>query len=168
MQLRKFETTLVFNSKAKTMVKMVEIFSLCFSVLAVFQQAGLQYFADSSDYNSLMKLNVCEHLGHEIYDIFGIQHKANKDHLQGVKILAISCCRIWTRQERSKFAESNSRLHISELSCTNLLILKRLFPIQVSMRFEIVQKNGFYYKMIESEKKIQIGHIQNFRRTEPW
>ena len=46
-----------------------------------------------------MKLNVCEHLGHEIYDIFGIQHKANKDHLRGVKILAISCCRIWTRRE---------------------------------------------------------------------
>ena len=31
---------MVFNSKAKTMVKMVEIFSLCFSVLAVFQQVG--------------------------------------------------------------------------------------------------------------------------------
>jgi len=40
MQLRKFGTTLVLNPEAKTMVKMVEIFSLCFSVLAVFQQAG--------------------------------------------------------------------------------------------------------------------------------
>jgi hypothetical protein len=35
-----FGATLVFNPKAKTMVKMVEIFSLCFSILAVFQQAG--------------------------------------------------------------------------------------------------------------------------------
>jgi hypothetical protein len=35
-----FGATLVFNPKAKTMDKMVEIFSLCFSVLAVFQQAG--------------------------------------------------------------------------------------------------------------------------------
>jgi hypothetical protein len=35
-----FGETLVLNTKAKTMVKMVEIFSLCFSILAVFQQAG--------------------------------------------------------------------------------------------------------------------------------
>jgi len=35
-----FGATLVFNPKAKTMVEMVEIFSLCFSILAVFQQAG--------------------------------------------------------------------------------------------------------------------------------
>jgi len=33
-----FGTTLVFNPKAKTVVKMVEIFSLCFSVLAVFSR----------------------------------------------------------------------------------------------------------------------------------
>ena len=35
-----FEETLVFNPKAKTMDKMVEIFSLCFSVLAVFSRPG--------------------------------------------------------------------------------------------------------------------------------
>ena len=35
-----FGETLVFNPKAKTMVKMVEIFGLRFSVMAVFQQVG--------------------------------------------------------------------------------------------------------------------------------
>jgi len=35
-----FGATLVFNPKAGTMVKMVEIFSLCFSVLAVFSRPG--------------------------------------------------------------------------------------------------------------------------------
>ena len=40
MKLRMFGETLVFNPKARTMVKMVEIFGLIFSVLAVFQQAG--------------------------------------------------------------------------------------------------------------------------------
>ena len=35
-----FGATLVFNPKAKTVVKMVEIFSLCLSVLVVFSRRG--------------------------------------------------------------------------------------------------------------------------------
>ena len=70
MQLRKLGTTLVFNPKAKTMVKMVQIFSLCFSVLAIFQQAGQQCFAYSSEYTSFMDLKICENLDREICDHF--------------------------------------------------------------------------------------------------
>ena len=61
-----FGATLVFNPKAKTMVKMVEIFSLCFSVLAVFQQAGQQCFAYNLEYTNIKKMKICENLGHEI------------------------------------------------------------------------------------------------------
>ena len=39
-----FGATLVFKPKAKTMVKMVEIFGLCFSVLAVFSRPGDSVF----------------------------------------------------------------------------------------------------------------------------
>ena len=78
-----FGATLVFNPKAKTMVKMVEIFSLCFSVLAVFQHAGQYGFAYSSEYTSPKKLKICANLDHVICDKFGIQLISKKSHLQG-------------------------------------------------------------------------------------
>ena len=66
-QLGKVGTTLVFNPKAKTMVKMVEIFGLCLSVLAVFFLAGQQQcFVYGSEYTSFMDLKICENLDREI------------------------------------------------------------------------------------------------------
>ena len=78
-----FGETLVFNPKAGTMVKMVEIFSLCFSVLAVFQQAGQYGFAYSSEYTSPTKLKIGENLDQGFCDHFVIPLIANKSHLQG-------------------------------------------------------------------------------------
>ena len=85
MWLRKFGTTLVFNPKAKTMVKMVEIFSLCFSILAVFQRAGRQCFVYSLEYTSPTKLKIAENLDHEICDHLVIQLTSKKSHIQGGK-----------------------------------------------------------------------------------
>ena len=73
------------------MVKMVERFNLCFSVLAVFQQTGQQCFAYSLEYTSSKKLKIGENLDHGIYDHIVIQLTAKKSHLQVLKILAISC-----------------------------------------------------------------------------
>ena len=84
-------TTLVFNSKSKSIVKMVEKCNFCLSVQSVFQQAEVQCSGYNYWHTSLMMLKFCEHLDHEIQNNFGIQHTAQKCKETQIKIQTSFC-----------------------------------------------------------------------------
>jgi hypothetical protein len=76
------------------MVKVVEQSVPCLSVLSIFQQTELQYFAYNSDYKSPMVLKICQRVVQATPYNFSIQLVAQKNNLQGVKISKKSSCRI--------------------------------------------------------------------------
>jgi len=69
----------------------VEKFSSCFSVLAVFQQTELQWLAHNFSYDRLIMLKIGEHLDHKIHDNIGIQNTAQKCKEIEIKIPTSFC-----------------------------------------------------------------------------
>jgi len=69
---------LVFNSKAKSTVKVGEKCNFCRSVQSAFQQAEMQCSGHNFWHTGLKMLKFGEHSDHEIHNIFGIQHPAQK------------------------------------------------------------------------------------------
>ena len=60
--------------------------NFCLSVQSAFQQAVVHYSGHNFWHTSLIMLKFCEQLDHEIHNIFGIQHTAQKCKETWIKI----------------------------------------------------------------------------------